>query len=58
VRSFDRRAAFFLIAALLCLALTPIAEDKYVWVCVTLTVVYVLLAIASYLDARTRARTE
>jgi hypothetical protein len=55
---FDRRAAFFLIAALLCLVLTPVAESEYAWVCIGLGVIYVLLAVASYLDARTRARTE
>ena len=58
MKGFDRRAAFFLVAALMCLALTPIAEADYAWVCVALTVVYVLLAVASYLDARTRAGIE
>ena len=54
----DRRAAFFTVAAVLCLALTPIAEAKYVWVCVGLGVTYILLAVASYLDARTKAKVE
>jgi hypothetical protein len=58
MKGFDRRAVFFFVAALVCLALTPIAESDYAWVCVTLAVVYVLLAVASYLDARTRARIE
>ena len=55
---FDRRAAFFVVAALVCLALTPVAESEYDWVCVALAVVYLVLAVASYLDARTRARVE
>jgi uncharacterized membrane protein len=58
VTGFDRRAVFFLVAAFVCLLLTPIAESDCDWVCVALAVVYLLLAVASYLDARTRARVE
>jgi hypothetical protein len=55
---FDRRAAFFVVAAIVCVALTPIAEAAYAWVCLGLGGVYLVLALASYLDARTRARTQ
>jgi hypothetical protein len=51
----DRRGVFFALAALVCLALAPIA-DEFAWVCMSLTVIYVLLAVGSFLDARTRAR--
>jgi hypothetical protein len=55
---FDRRAAFFLVASLVCLALSSVAEAEYTWVCVILAGIYLLLGVGSYLDARTRAREE
>jgi hypothetical protein len=56
-RRFDRRAVFFVGAAFLCLLLAPVAE-QFAWVCLSLTVVYLLLAVASYVDARTKARLD
>jgi hypothetical protein len=47
---FDRRAAFFAGAAVLCAALYPVAGSEYRWVCVALAVIYAVLAVASFLD--------
>jgi hypothetical protein len=52
----DRRAAFFLLAAALCFVLVPIADHEHRWVASGLGVVYVLLALASFLDARSKDR--
>jgi hypothetical protein len=49
----DRRSASFLAAAALCVALLPVAEE-YTWVAATVGAVYVVLALASWLDARGR----
>ena len=66
----DRRALVFTIFAVVCLALYPLA-DKYdgaaswswggegwAWVPVILAIVYGVLALLSFLDARSRARLE
>lgn len=52
----DRRAIFFLGAAAVCFLLVPVA-DGYAWVAATLGVVYVLLALGSWLDARSHRRS-
>ncbi|HEX8802886.1 MAG TPA: hypothetical protein VF743_01795 [Acidimicrobiales bacterium] len=49
----DRRAVFFLVAALLCAALVPV-DEEHAWVSGTLAALYVVLALASWLDARSR----
>ena len=51
----DRRAAFFLAAAVVCALLVPVA-DGYAWVAALLAGVYLLLALGSWLDARSRRR--
>jgi hypothetical protein len=51
----DRRAAFFFAAALACSLLVPVA-DGYAWVAATVAGVYLLLAIGSWLDARSHHR--
>lgn len=51
----DRRAAFFLLASAVCLALAPVAAD-HAWVALTVAGVYLVLAIGSWLDARPRRR--
>jgi len=48
----DRRAVFFLIAAVACFALIPAADVQYRSLAGGLGVVYVLLAIASFADYR------
>ena len=50
----DRRASFFLLAAVLCFALLPLAEARFRNLTVAVGAVYVLLALASYLDFRSR----
>jgi hypothetical protein len=54
----DRRAWFFLGVAVLCAVLIPVTEARFRWVPITLTVVYTLLSLASWADARTRARLD
>jgi hypothetical protein len=54
LRLTDRRAAFFLFAALLGALLIPIADPQHRWVAVAVTITYTLLAAASALDKRTR----
>jgi hypothetical protein len=51
----DRRAIFFLGAAIVCFVLVPVA-DGYGWVAMTVGVVYVVLALGSWLDARSHRR--
>jgi hypothetical protein len=48
----DRRAVFFLVAALTCAFIVPLTDPPLRWVPEVLSVTYVLLALASYLDAR------
>ena len=50
----DRRAVFFAGAALVCALLIPVTESDYRWVPVALTVVYLLLALGSWADRRSR----
>ena len=53
----DRRATVFLIFAVMCLLLVPVTDDEFRWVPIATAVTYVLLAIASMLDARSRKRS-
>ena len=50
----DRRAVFFIGAAITCALLIPITDNEYRWVPIATAIVYVVLAVASYLDARSR----
>jgi hypothetical protein len=52
----DRRAAFFVAAAAVSAILIPVTEEEQRWVPVSLVVVYLLLAVASWADHRTRTR--
>ena len=54
----DRRALFFLIAAVVCAVLIPVTEPDQRWVPISLTVVYALLAVASWADSRGRRRLD
>jgi hypothetical protein len=49
----DRRAVFFLVAALVCGLFVPLTDPPLRWVPEVLAVTYVVLGLASYLDART-----
>ena len=50
----DRRAWFFALAALVCFALAPVAEARFRNLTVAVGAVYLLLAVASWLDFRSR----
>jgi predicted small integral membrane protein len=52
----DRRALFFLGAALVCLVLVPLTPADLRWFALVLSAVYLLLAVASALDNRSRRR--
>jgi len=52
----DRRALFFLGAGALCAALIAETDADLRWVPTTLAVIYVVLALASYLDWRSSNR--
>jgi hypothetical protein len=47
----DRRAGFFLGAAIVCFLLVPVSEG-HAWVSATVGVVCVIFAVVSWLDAR------
>jgi hypothetical protein len=52
---YDRRARFFLAAALVAAVLVPVADPEHRWVAAVLSIAYVVLAAASWLDSRSRA---
>ena len=51
----DRRALFFLGAAVACFVIAPLGLAEYRDVAVVVGCVYVLYAVLSFLDARSRA---
>jgi hypothetical protein len=51
----DRRAVFFAGAALVCFALAPIGLEEHRDVAIIVGVVYVVLALLSFLDSRSRS---
>jgi hypothetical protein len=46
----DRRALFFLAASVVCALLVPVAESEQRWVPIFLSIVYAVLAVASWAD--------
>ena len=52
----DRRAVFFLVASVLCAALT-FALDDLQWVTIALAIAYALFAFLSWLDWMSRRRS-
>jgi len=52
----DRRALFFLGAGALSAALIPETDTELRWVPTALAIIYVVLAVASYLDWRANNR--
>jgi hypothetical protein len=52
----DRRSVFFLGSALVCVALIPLSEPDLRWVPIAVSITYVVLAVLSFLDWRSRAR--
>jgi hypothetical protein len=55
MRHVDKRALFFLAAAGLCLLILPVTPDAYRTVGIVLVITYLVLALASWLDHRSRA---
>lgn len=53
----DRRAVFFLISAVACFLLVPIAFEEHRWVAELTGCTYIVLAIASALDAWSKSRS-
>ena len=54
----DRRARFFLLAALVCLIMIPLADHQFRTLTLGVSATYVLLALASYLDFRSRKKSD
>jgi hypothetical protein len=52
----DRRVGFFLLASAIGFALSPVVDADHRWVPVALGLTYAVLALAAYLDRRTRDR--
>jgi hypothetical protein len=52
----DQRALFFIIAAAAAALLAPVTDEELRYVPEIVAVLYVLLAVASYLDWRTNKR--
>ena len=52
-----RRAVFFALAAVVCVALVPVSDAGLRWVPQVVAVTYVVLALLSALDSISRART-
>jgi hypothetical protein len=50
----DKRAQFFLLAALVCLALVPLADERFRNLTLGVSVTYAILALASFLDHRSK----
>lgn len=48
----DKRAQFFLLAAIICVLLVPVSPDDYRRITVGVAVTYTLLAAASFMDRR------
>ncbi|MEY2462809.1 MAG: hypothetical protein QOH64_947 [Acidimicrobiaceae bacterium] len=54
----DRRAAFFVLSAALCGLMIPAAEADVRWVAEVTAITYLVLALVSYLDFRSRHREQ
>ena len=53
----DRRVAFFLVAAIICVLLALVAPGEFRGVCLAVGGIYVVLAVATALDRRSRERS-
>jgi hypothetical protein len=54
----DRRAIFFVGAALVVAALVPATDQELRYVPIALSALYLVLALGSWLDFRSRARSD
>jgi uncharacterized membrane protein YqjE len=53
----DRRAVVFVVFALVCVALVPLADPEHRWVAWTTAAAYVVLAVLSAIDHWSRSRS-
>ena len=56
--AIDRRAVFFLVAAAVAYALTPVADPEHRWVAVATGTAYVVLAVFAALDGWSRSKED
>jgi hypothetical protein len=56
--SVDRRVFFFLVAAAIAYALTPVADPQHRWVAIATGSTYVVLAVLAFFDGLSRGRGE
>jgi hypothetical protein len=54
----DRRAVFFLVAAAMAYALTPVADAEHRWVAIATGTTYVVLAVLAALDGWSRSKDD
>lgn len=54
MNQIDRRVPFFLVASLVCLALTPVAEPGLRYVPVSTAILYAIMAVLFFFDWRGR----
>jgi hypothetical protein len=54
----DKRAQFFLLAAVVCVLLIPLADHQFRTLTLAVAATYVLLALASFLDHRSRKKAD
>ncbi len=54
----DKRAQFFLLAAIVCVALVPLADARFRNLTIGVAITYVVLALGSFLDHRSRERRD
>ena len=54
--TIDKRVPFFLIAALVCALLVPVADPAHQWVAMTTAIAYAVLSLLFALDSWSRAR--
>ena len=52
----DRRAVFFLVAAAMAYALTPVADADHRWVAIATGTTYVVLAVLAAIDGWSRSK--
>ena len=57
-RKYNRRAVFFVLSAVIAVALLPLCPPELRYVGWTLAATYVLLALASWADYRSRRRQQ
>ena len=54
----DKRALFFLVAAVVCGVLAPVTDAHLRWLPIALACLYLVLCAASWLDYRSRSKDQ